>query len=131
MSTNGRDGDGARPHTSADGCPYPDDIDAREQYVCYCLAEHGTMALWDLADEVTVWETRTRLPNLPPSEGRKVYLSLYHTHVPRLERAGLVEYRAERDLVVLADEALDAGHREPPRPAPPDGGVRLPYDRRG
>jgi len=129
MSTNGRDGDTTRPPSSGDGDPYPDDIDVRERFVCYCLSEHGRMALWDLADEVTVWETQTRLPNLPPSEGRKVYLALYHTHVPRLERAGLVEYLADRDLVVLADDAVGLACRKPARPQAPHGGVTLPYER--
>lgn len=95
---------------------YPDDIDAKERYVLYCLSRHGRMALGDLADEVTVWETGRRLPDVPPSECREAYLSLYHTHVPRLVRSGLVDYDEERDLVALSDPALGLACREPPRP---------------
>jgi len=129
MSTNERDGDGASADAGGDGEPYPDDLDRRERYVCYCLSKHGRMALWDLADEVTVWETGARLPSLPPSEGRKVYLALYHTHVPRLERAGLVRYRPGRDLVALTDDAIALACREPARPNPPHGGVNPPDGR--
>lgn len=129
MSTNGPGGEDAGGRPADDGEAYHEDADVRERYVLYCLSRHGRMSLWDLADEVTVWETRTRLPDLPPSEGRKVYLALYHTHVPRLERAGLVDYLPKRDLVALSDASLGVACRKPPRPEGADGRVRLPYER--
>lgn len=94
----------------------PTTLDVRERYVLYCLSEHGQMALRDLADEVTVWERDTLLPDVPPDECREVYLSLYHTHVPRLERAGLVDYASDRDLLSLSDAALGLACREPASP---------------
>lgn len=99
------------------GVERDDDLYARERYVLYCLLRHGRMSLADVADEVTVWEAGAPLPELPASEPRTVYLSLYHTHVPRLRRRGLVGYAVERDLVWLTDEARDLDPAEPPRAA--------------
>lgn len=102
------------------GKPRTDDLYPRERYVLYSLARHGRMALADVADEVTVWEGGARLPDLPASEARTVYLSLYHTHVPRLRRRGLVGYALERDLVWLTDEARGLALREPSPVGPPE-----------
>lgn len=95
---------------------YPASLDDRERYVLYCLSRHGNMALWDVADELVVWETGNRLPDVPADVCRTTYLSLYHTHVPRLERAGLVVYEPDRDRLALSDSALEIACREP---APP------------
>lgn len=103
------------------GGSYPADLDQRERFLLYCLSRHGTMALWDLADEVVVWTTGKRVPDVPAERCRTVYLTLYHTHVPRLERAGLVEYEDDRDLVALSDAALGVACR---KPAPPTGTPR-------
>lgn len=106
---------GERAGSEVDDGEYPADLDARERYVLYCLGRHGRMALWDLADELIVWETEQRFPDIPADECRTTYLALYHTHVPRLERADLVEYDADRDLVALSDAALGLACRKPAR----------------
>lgn len=90
-----------------------DELYTREEYVLYCLARHGRMALSDLADEVVVWEFDAPLSDLPPSEVRTVYLSLVHTHVPRLERFGLVRHADQRGLVRLSEAARDLNPAEP------------------
>lgn len=87
----------------------------RERYVLYCLARHGPMALSDLAGEVVTWESGERLPDLPQSEARTAYLSLVHTHVPRLKRLGLARYSPERDLLRLSEDARGLEPREPTR----------------
>lgn len=101
-------------------------LDRRERYVLYCLSVHGPLALSDLADEVTVWETGRRLPEVPATEERTVYLALYHTHVPRLERAGLVVYGQELDLVALSSAGHERSFSEPPRPAPAENASSIP-----
>lgn len=116
MSTDRPSGD--VPGDPGEGGSHPADLEARERYLLYCLSRHGTTALWDLADEVVVWETGERLPGVPAEQCRTVYLSLYHTHVPRLERAGLVEFEDDRELVALSDAALGIACR---KPAPPTG----------
>jgi hypothetical protein len=67
------------------------------------LLEYGDLSLPDLADEVAVAECNRTLPEIDPDDVLQVYLSLYHTHVPKLAEAGLVEYDQDADFVVLTD----------------------------
>jgi len=48
---------------------------------------------------VAIRETGHNVADIPAEQVQKVYLSLYHDHLPRLVDAGLLEYDQERDLV--------------------------------
>lgn len=119
MSLDDADGPAASRRGIGEPAQLCDKLYPREAYVCYCLAEHGRMALSDLADEVAVWESGLALPDLQPSEVRTAYLSLVHTHLPRLVRFGYVRYAGEVDLAWLTDEARRLEFEEPERPAEP------------
>lgn len=74
--------------------------DQRRRYVLSLLRTHdGMVSLADLADEIVIREHGTRLPEIPTNEVRRIYLSLYHVHVPKLVDAGVVLYDQDRDLV--------------------------------
>lgn len=85
----------------------PDELDRvvkclahrRRRQVLECLREHSTVTLADLADEVAVSEFDSRLDEIPAEAVKEIYFSLYHTHVPKLESADLVEYRQSADTV--------------------------------
>ena len=68
------------------------------------LLAHGDLSLPDLADEVVIAECDRTLPEIDPDDVLQVYLSLYHTHVPKLAEAGLVEYDQDGDFVALTDD---------------------------
>lgn len=74
----------------------------RRRYLLYCLCRcAGSVDLPTVADRVTEWETGD------PAEERReerlrIYMSLYHDHVPPLVDAGLVAYDQEADAVELA-----------------------------
>ncbi|ELY56938.1 DUF7344 domain-containing protein [Natronococcus jeotgali] len=75
----------------------------RRRHALSCLRDHDLpIALADLADEVAVRERGTRLPAVPAEETNRIYLSLYHAHVPKLVDVGLVTYHQDRDLVGAA-----------------------------
>jgi len=81
----------------------------RRRHVLDCLAHHGSLALPDLADEVAAREHDAPLPQVPEDAVLTVYLSLYHTHVPKLADATVVTYDQDRDVVALAaDLGADA-----------------------
>lgn len=88
----------------------------RRRYVLHCLQEYEKpMALADLADEIAVAEYGTDIVDIPAEEVKYVYTSLYHTHIPKLADAGVVEYSQERDTVALAENAeLLQPHMESP-----------------
>ena len=79
--------------------------DVRRRYALTTLLTHGDLPLPDLADEVAVAEREAALSQIDPDDVLQVYLSLYHTHVPKLTDVGLVEYDQERDFVALTDTA--------------------------
>ncbi|WP_425607567.1 DUF7344 domain-containing protein [Natrinema zhouii] len=59
------------------------------------------MALADLADEIAAREKETSITDIPAEEVKRIYMPLYHTHIPKLEEADLVHYKQERDTVTL------------------------------
>lgn len=77
--------------------------DGRRRRALRTLLTHEEMMLPDLADEVAVEEAGEPLSELDPHAVLRVYLSLYHTHVPRLTDVGLVTYEQERDLVATTE----------------------------
>ncbi|QLG63387.1 DUF7344 domain-containing protein [Halorarum salinum] len=79
--------------------------DRRRREALSLLVEHDSIALADLADELAVAEFDARLPEIPPAAVKRIYVSLYHDHVPRMADAGLVAYSQERDVVALVSEA--------------------------
>jgi DNA-binding transcriptional ArsR family regulator len=77
----------------------------RRRYVLYHLREHeGPVELTDLAEELAAWENDTTVDELSPQARKRVYVSLYQTHVPKLEEAGLIEYDSDSGELWLADE---------------------------
>ncbi|WP_254767226.1 DUF7344 domain-containing protein [Salinilacihabitans rarus] len=60
------------------------------------------LTLPDAAEEVARLETDRRVAEISAERVADVYISLYHDHLPRLTRAGLLEYDQERDLVAPA-----------------------------
>lgn len=61
------------------------------------------MALADLADEITVFERKTNIDEIPDEDVRDVYMSLYHAHLPKLEGANLLWYDQKRNTVAFED----------------------------
>ena len=76
---------------------------ARRRHALRRLLAHGDLSLPDLADEVAVAERGRPLPEIDPDAVLDVYLSLYHTHVPKLAGAGLATYDQDGDFVTATD----------------------------
>lgn len=77
----------------------------RRRHTLDCLTDHGSMALSDLADEVASREYEDTLSQVPGDAVLKIYVSMYHTHVPKLATADVVSYDQEQDLVTPAGNA--------------------------
>lgn len=76
----------------------------RRRYILHCLQTHVLpLALADVADEVAVYEHDTDITDISAEEVKRIYISLYHTHIPKLAERGLVTYSQDRDLVTLSD----------------------------
>lgn len=79
------------------------------RYALYCLHRHSTVTLPDLADEIAVWDAERPIDEIPAEEVKEVYMSLYHSHVPKLEEADLITYDQEGDLVSITERGLEVG----------------------
>jgi len=77
---------------------------ARRRQAFRTLLSHEEASLADLADDVAVAEQDRRLSRIDPDDVLEVYLSLYHTHVPKLTGIGVARYDQELDLVALTDD---------------------------
>jgi len=76
----------------------------RRRYVLYYLREYGgPVELTDLAEKLAAWENDTTVEELPPQARKRVYVSLYQTHVPKLQEAGLIEYDSDSGELWLAE----------------------------
>lgn len=69
----------------------------------YLEAQGGSAPLSSLAENVAMEETETPVDRLDRSERKSVYNSLYQTHVPQLEEAGVVDYDADESVVALGE----------------------------
>lgn len=78
----------------------------RRRYVLYYLrTKEGPVQLTDLAEEVAAWENDTEPPDITEQERKRVYVSLYQTHIPRLAQAGLINYDKDSGQITLAKKA--------------------------
>ena len=81
---------------------------ARRRYVLYLLRnEDDPVALTTLAEQVAAWENDTTVESITDQERKRVYVSLYQTHIPRLAEVGLVEYNQETGSVSIEPPAKE------------------------
>ena len=80
----------------------------RRRYVLYFLrTEPNPIQLTDLAEHVAAWENDTTVEALSTQQRKRVYVSLYQTHLPKLAEAGLVNYDEETGEVSIASKATE------------------------
>lgn len=83
--------------------------DARRRHVLYCLERFRTpIPLADLADEVAVAESDANtIADISDESVKRVYMDLYHAHVPKMADAGVVAYDQASDTVDLTSDLGD------------------------
>jgi hypothetical protein len=79
----------------------------RRRYVCYTLLEGGEWSLADLATRVAAWEADVPDRRVPDEHRRRLYIALYHNHVPKLAEGGIVAFDAEDETVRPGPNARD------------------------
>jgi len=80
----------------------------RRRYVLYYLRTvDEPVKLTDLAEQVAAWENESDPEEITEQERKRVYVSLYQTHIPRLDNAGIIEYNKESGDITLAEDASD------------------------
>ncbi len=95
--------------------------DRRRVAIAILAARSRRLPFAELVDRVTARERASATGDAAEDRRTVVYVALYQTHVPRLERLGLVEHDAEAGEVALTDagRAVSRYMRgDPSRPPP-------------
>jgi hypothetical protein len=77
----------------------------RRRYVLRYLDEHdGVVELGELAEALANWENEDDDAYITHRDRKRAYVSLYQTHLPKLDRAGVVEYNQPRGTVEIGPD---------------------------
>lgn len=76
----------------------------RRRFMLSYLQRRGEpVDITDLANEIAAWENETTVDELTSQQRKRVYVSIYQTHIPKLEDAGVIEYDRESGVVAPAE----------------------------
>jgi DNA-binding transcriptional ArsR family regulator len=73
----------------------------------YLNRTEESIRLQELATEVAAWENETEPAELTDKQEKRLYVSLYQTHIPKLEEAGIVDYDGDTGEIRLTDRGTD------------------------
>lgn len=81
---------------------------ARRRYAISILNQRAQpMQLTELAEEIAALEMDCSVDDLTKQQRKRVYVSLYQTHVPKMEEVGIVSYDADEGTVELASRVSE------------------------
>ena len=79
----------------------------RRRYALYALLRDETATIGSLADQIAAWENDCTQEEVTSTERKRVYTALQQSHLPKLERTGLVSFDPDSGRVsptAVADE---------------------------
>lgn len=80
----------------------------RRRYVIHFLKERGPdVDLGTLAEQVGAWEYDTAPEQLTSAERKTVYTALQQRHLPKMDRAGIVNFDKRAGVVAPTEALLD------------------------
>lgn len=71
----------------------------RRNVLQYLRDTDGPVRMRDVAEQVAAWEHDTTVQALTSDQRQRVYIPLYQSHLPKLDKAGLIEYQQKRGIV--------------------------------
>lgn len=78
----------------------------RRRMVLYYLRQQGgPVSVQELAGEIAAIENDVSVDELTRQQRKRVYVSLYQTHLPKLEDTGIIQYDDDGEEVQLTDRA--------------------------
>lgn len=73
----------------------------RRQTVRYLREQNGSCDLAPLVEQVAAWENDVDPADVTRAQRRRVYISLYQTHLPMLEDHGIVDWNPDAHTIEL------------------------------
>jgi len=77
----------------------------RRRYALYALLRDETVTIGSLADQIAAWENGCTVNEVTSTERKRVYTALQQSHLPKLERTGLVNFDRDSGRVTPTDIA--------------------------
>ncbi len=71
----------------------------RRNVLRYLQDTDGPVRMRDVAEQVAAWEHDTTVEALSSDQRQRVYIPLYQSHLPKLDKAGIIEYQKSRGIV--------------------------------
>ncbi|ELY42009.1 DUF7344 domain-containing protein [Natronorubrum tibetense] len=75
----------------------------RRDAIAYLLNRDGPVKMSDVAEYVAAKENETTVASLTSAQRQRVYIPLYQSHLPKLDKKGIVEYDQSRGIVRSTD----------------------------
>jgi hypothetical protein len=79
----------------------------RRETISYLLEHDGTSTLSDLAEHIAALENGIEVVELSSDQRKRVYIGLYQCHLPKLDKAGVIDFDKNRGTVVLRETVAD------------------------
>lgn len=77
----------------------------RRRYLCYSLLSSSHWTLTELATKLAAWEQDISEDDVSESARNEVYVSLHHTHIPKLSELDIITYEdGGAEEIVVADQ---------------------------
>ncbi|TYL40681.1 hypothetical protein CV102_03720 [Natronococcus pandeyae] len=71
----------------------------RRDAIRYLLEKNDAVKMRDVAEYVAAKENDTTVAELSSTERQRVYIPLYQSHLPKLDKEGIIEYNKSRGIV--------------------------------
>lgn len=71
----------------------------RRMVLEYLQEADDSVRMRDVAEQVAAWENGTTVEELSSDERQRVYIPLYQSHLPKLDKAGIIDYQQNRGIV--------------------------------
>ncbi|MFB6082652.1 MAG: hypothetical protein ABEJ94_00215 [Halorientalis sp.] len=76
----------------------------RRRYTLHYLKRLGEpVTIRDLSEQLAAWENEIEREQVKPKERKRLYTALHQTHLPKMDRLGVVEYDSDRGVVALTE----------------------------
>ncbi|MFC7098875.1 DUF7344 domain-containing protein [Halobaculum marinum] len=77
----------------------------RRRYLLYTLETDGSRTLWGISKRIAAWEGEIPEDSVSAEATERVYVSLYHNHVPKLANDGIVAFSEAEETIEPASNA--------------------------
>jgi hypothetical protein len=76
----------------------------RRRYSLHYLKRIGEpVTIRDLSEQLAAWENGVEREAVKPKERKRLYTALHQTHLPKMDRLGVVAYDSDRGVVALTE----------------------------